>query len=262
MKKLFFFFLVGFFFCVSPLWAQKRCVNPSLYLPDIEELFLPCVKIGQSNCFFANLYLESTQPQVVFRILSLNATDISPDQIDNYDMIAYYDTDNQTLDIPIVFLQNQFYSAKLQLAILDKDYALILKEVRPSSQAIYPVCWDDPHFNPDIQSGQGTAPFEKLIYSRRVWYQDMLIECYEYIASAEKIAILRSLPVSVIIGPTTIQESFEGCPHHFDLGCFTYNEDGDFMAIYYYPNPFSDIITPLSCGENYFPVPKWPSFEP
>ncbi len=244
MKRLFYllFLMWSVFWGLAGKGRGENCFIPADFDLLTYKLHLSCVDLGIDTCFSAVLELQPGPQRLFFTLVSVNATDIPLDQIDNSTLLPFYDPDNETLTIPFVMVDDAPYKVGLKLVWVGDQIGFDLINFLPLMLPTLPVCWSDP------ENGNSSEPYE-LVFSQRLLYDNQLVECFEYKGPWEFISFVSSFPPPAPEGLVEVVHAYQPCPANFQLGCYRYDEDHNWYAMYKYSHPLADYLFPRFCPE-------------
>jgi len=224
-------------FSASSLKAQQQCFYPASFFPMLNILKLPCVYVSPDACYFAYLGLELEEnDRVGLVLISLNATDISPEQFSDKSLLPYYDADNGTVVIPALVYLGKTYKVVLKPRWFNLNLYFDVVNVLPVPDAPQPVCI------PSVSNSDLNANFYPNVYSYKLLEKGELKLCYEFEGSPQFISVAASAPPVMLTGDDIVTTGqYAPCPPGYLLGCYMIDEDGNWYAMYKY----KEIDSPL-----------------
>ncbi len=251
MKKILFLPFLLFFLALTVQVKAENCFYPAEFVPVANVLRLPCVVV-QDTCYSAVLEYVPKPGPVFLKIVSVNATDLSPEEIEDQGLLPFYDPDNETLKIPVLLVGQDYFEASLHLYYWGDQLGFYLTYFTSLPFPGSPICLPDSNETPGDGQGEDGGPVEELVFSwqLRDSTDDRPIVCYEYKGSPLLIQTVSTVPPFMAVPGSYMVNDYVPCPRGYFLGCYRYDADGNWYAQYRYDHPLTDYIASIVCPED------------
>ncbi len=246
--------VVTIFFMNSPAKSEEQCFYPASFFPILNVVKLPCVYIDPELCYFAYLGVELKENhRLSIFLISVNATDISPQQFSHKDYLPYYDPDNDTVVIPVLVYLGKSYKVVLKPKWINSNLYFDLVDIFILPDVPKPICI------PSIENTDINAEFYPTVYSYKLLEKEELKLCYEFEGSPEFISIVAKRPPVMLVGSNIkITGQYAPCPSNYIIGCYKFDEDRNWYAMYKYKeidSPFGFMVLFCPKEDGYKMIP-------